>query len=84
MVTSKIVITTELDGKGKETINTAFPGDFIICGPEKEKHVVRFDKMAKLYDTHNPMILVVNQDVRSVACYLGNDGVFISDGTSKW
>jgi hypothetical protein len=75
VVTKTTDVTTVLDGK--ETTNTANPGDVIMCGPQGEKYVVRLEKMGQLYErSTDPTIMKVKNELRKVAEYTGNDGEF--------
>lgn len=77
VVSRRCVVKTMLNSE--ETSNVANPGDFIMCGPDGEKYVVRFDKMPELYEREldDPMIMMVRKGApRKVAQYNGKEGSF--------
>lgn len=73
-------IATMLDGK--ETVNKANPGDFVMCGPRGEKYVVRMEKMGQMYERSrdDPLVVLVKAEdkPRMVARYIGASGEFMS------
>jgi len=67
------VVTVTSDGK--ETENTANPGDIIMSGPTKENYVLKFEKFQKLYDGELGQTVTPEQSPRMVAVYHGPDTV---------
>jgi hypothetical protein len=55
---------------GVETINVAYATNVILCGPSREKYVLKNSKFEKLYekDAKNP-VWIPNQTPRNVAIY---------------
>ncbi len=70
-------VATVLDGD-IETSIIAYPGDFVLSGSKGENYVVRFEKMAQLYEraADDAKVMVVIPQTRMAACYMGDDGVF--------
>ena len=77
IVTQSSAVSTVLDG-GVETTTIAYPGDFVLSGSKGENYVVRFEKMAQLYEraADDHKVMVVIPQTRMAACYMGDDGVF--------
>jgi hypothetical protein len=72
-----VTITTD----GKETENTAVPGDIIMSGPSGEKYVVKAAKFEKLYAKQDDGTVIPEQSPRQVARYTGKDEVTF---TAPW
>lgn len=70
--TQKVVTYTS---DGKETENTANPGDIIMSGPSKENYVIARTKFDKLYQAKGGDEVVPEQSPRMVAKYTGPDMV---------
>lgn len=69
------VDTYTADGR-LETTNTANSGDVIMCGPSKEKYVLKaskFNKMYTLVDTAG--VVIPEQSPRLVCEYTGDDEI---------
>ena len=73
------VVTVTADGK--ETENTAMPGDIIMSGPSAEKYVVKATKFAKLYTKQDDDTVVPEQSPRQVTQYKGEDEITF---TAPW
>jgi hypothetical protein len=73
------VITVTSDGK--ETTNTAEPGDIIMSGPSKENYVVKAAKFPKLYSGDIGGLVIPEQSPRMVAAYKGTKTVTF---TAPW
>jgi hypothetical protein len=73
------VVTITADGK--ETENTAVPGDIIMSGPSGEKYVVKAAKFEKLYTKQDDDTVIPEQSPRQVARYIGKDEVTF---TAPW
>ena len=52
---------------GKETSNTGNVNDIVMCGPNKEKYVVKGEKFPKLYQGEIGKEVIPNQSPRMVA-----------------
>lgn len=65
------VVTYTSDGK--ETENTAKPGDVIMSGPSKENYVLPMEKFEKLYQREANNVVVPEQSPRQVAQYNGSE-----------
>ena len=78
--TSEMKVVT-ITADGKETENTAAPGDIIMSGPSGEKYVVKAAKFEKLYAKQDDGTVIPEQSPRQVARYDGKDEVTF---TAPW
>jgi hypothetical protein len=78
--TSEMKVVT-ITADGKETENTAVPGDIIMSGPSGEKYVVKSAKFEKLYTKQEDGTVIPEQSPRQVARYDGTDEVTF---TAPW
>lgn len=78
--TSEMRVVT-ITADGKETENTAVPGDIIMSGPSGEKYVVKAAKFEKLYAKQEDGTVIPEQSPRQVARYTGKDEVTF---TAPW
>jgi hypothetical protein len=78
--TSEMKVVT-ITADGKETENTAVPGDIIMSGPSGEKYVVKAVKFEKLYAKQDDGTVIPEQSPRQVARYTGKDEVTF---TAPW
>jgi hypothetical protein len=78
--TSEMKVVT-ITADGKETENTAVPGDIIMSGPSGEKYVVKAAKFEKLYAKQDDGTVIPEQSPRQVARYTGKDEVTF---TAPW
>lgn len=60
---------------GKETTNTAEPGDIMLSGPSQENYVIKAAKFAKLYQGEVGGTVVPEQSPRQVAVYTGDQAI---------
>lgn len=79
-VTSAMKVVT-ITADGKETENTAVPGDIIMSGPSGEKYVVKATKFGKLYTPQADGTVIPEQSPRQVARYTGKDDITF---TAPW
>ncbi len=63
---------------GKETTNTAKPGDYIFSGPSGELYVLKASKVKKMYTGEVGGTLVPEQTPRQVARYEGKQIEFMA------
>jgi hypothetical protein len=78
--TSEMKVVT-ITADGKETENTAVPGDIIMSGPSGEKYVVKAAKFEKLYAKQDDGTVIPEQSPRQVARYTGKNEVTF---TAPW
>ena len=64
-----------ITGDGKETTNTAEPGDIMLSGPSQENYVIKSAKFGKLYQGEIGGTVVPEQSPRQVANYTGLDPI---------
>jgi hypothetical protein len=64
-----------ITGDGKETTNTAEPGDIMLSGPSQENYVIKSAKFGKLYQGEIGSTVVPEQSPRQVAVYTAPQAV---------
>lgn len=74
------VLITTYTSDGKETQNTAEPGDIVMSGPSGEKYVIKAKKFDKLYTGGVGNTVTPEQGPRTVALYKGKPMSF----TAPW